>query len=42
MYSRNNASYCFCFTINSSDMKKTYFFIKKSNKEVEDLGNDNH
>jgi hypothetical protein len=23
-------------------MKKTYFFIKKSIKEVEDLGNDNH
>ena len=42
MYSRNNSYYCFCLTINSADMKKTYFFIKKTLKEVEDLGNDNH
>lgn len=42
MYTRNNSFYCFCLTINSADLKKTYFFIKKTIKEVEDLGNDNH
>lgn len=42
-YTRNSQFYCFCFTLNSAEcMKKTYFFIKKTIKEVEDLGNDNH
>lgn len=42
MYTRNNTHYCFCFTINVTEMKKTYFFVKKTIREVEELGNDNH
>lgn len=42
MYSRTNSFYCFCLTFNSADLRKTYFFIKKTIKEVEDLGLDNH
>lgn len=43
MYTRNNTHYCFCFTINTmGDMKKSYFFVKKTIREIEDLGGDNH
>lgn len=42
MYTRNNHHYVFCFTINISDMKKTYFFVKKTIREIEDLGSDNN